>query len=354
VHLAELGWDASFAAHFESEAVPKYSVPARVTEESKGFYRVLAESGEYLAEISGRLFHRAEERSSFPAVGDWVVVTPRPNEARATITAILPRRTVLARKQAGRLFDQQILAANLDTVFIVASLNQEFNVRRIERYLAMVRESGAQPVILLNKADLCLAAVELTVAAEQVAAGAPVHAISAATGEGLDALREYLTPGRTAALVGSSGVGKSSIVNAIAGAALQYTQTVRDSDDRGRHTTTSRQMLVLPSGSLLIDTPGMRELQLWDSDEGLSETFDDIAAIAPHCRFRDCQHAGEPGCAIEQAIADGSLSRERLENHRKMEAALTFQQTKIDTEARLSAKQRIKKLCKSQKDFYKE
>jgi ribosome biogenesis GTPase len=354
VHLTELGWDASFAGHFELEAAPEGSAPARVIEESKGFYRVLAESGEYLSEISGRLFHRAEERSGFPAVGDWVVITPRPNEGRATITAILPRRSLLARKQAGRVLDQQILAANLDTVFIVAALNQEFNLRRIERYLAMVRGSGAQPVVLLNKADLSPDAAELSVAAEQVAAGAPVHAISAHTGVGLRALLQYLVPGRTAALIGSSGVGKSSIVNAIAGSALQQTQTVRDSDDRGRHTTTSRQMLVLPCGSLLIDTPGMRELQLWDGEEGLPETFDDIAAVALNCRFRDCQHAGEPDCAIEQAIVDGSLSRERLESYRKMEAALSFQQTKIDAEARLSAKQRIRKLCKSQKEHYKE
>jgi ribosome biogenesis GTPase len=323
--------------------------PHALSEESKGFYRVLAEEGEFLAQIAGRVRYHAEERSDFPFVGDWVAIATRPSEGRATIVAILPRRTILSRKMAGRAVDEQILATNLDTVFIVTSLSQEFKLRRIERYLALVWESGALPVVLLNKADLCPDAGTVCAEVERVAPGASVYSLSAATGQGLESVRQYLDTGRTAAFIGSSGVGKSTIINALIGRSAQRVQAVRLSDDRGKHTTTSRQMTVLPSGGVMVDTPGMRELQLWESDAGLAQAFEDLEALAQQCKFRDCRHRGEPSCAVAQAIEEGALARERLENHRKMEAELRFLETKTDQHGRHAERERVKRLCKAQK-----
>jgi ribosome biogenesis GTPase / thiamine phosphate phosphatase len=348
VRLTELGWNPYFQSHFPDEET-NGCVPARVSEESKGFYHVLAEEGEFLAQIAGRVRYHAEERSDFPFVGDWVAITTRPLEGRATIVAILPRRTILSRKMAGRAVDEQILATNLDTVFIVTSLSQEFKLRRIERYLALVWESGAQPVVLLNKADLCPDASTVCAEVERVAPGASVYSLSAATGQGLESVRQYLDTGRTAAFIGSSGVGKSTIINALLGRSAQRVQAVRLSDDRGKHTTTSRQMTVLPSGGVMVDTPGMRELQLWESDAGLAQAFEDLEALAQQCKFRDCRHRGEPSCAVAQAIEEGALARERLENYRKMEAELRFLETKTDQHARHAERERVKRLCKAQK-----
>jgi ribosome biogenesis GTPase len=353
MRLTDLGWSPYFQIHFQQEE-PEGCVPARVSEESKGFYRVLAEEGEFLAQLAGRIRYRTEDRDDLPAVGDWVVVAPRPAENRATILAILPRRTILSRKEAGRTAEEQILATNLETVFVVTSLNQEFNLRRIERYLAVVWGSGAQPVVLLSKADLCPDVDAVRARVERVVPGALVHSVSAVSGQGLESVRQYLRPGRTAAFIGSSGVGKSTIINALAGEAMLRVQPVRATDDRGRHTTTSRQLIVLPGGGIVVDTPGMRELQLWESSAGLAHAFDDLEALAQECRFRDCRHRGEPGCAVARAIEDGALSRERLENYRKMEAELRFLETKTDLRARSAEKVRTKQLMKAQKRIYKQ
>ena len=264
--LADLGWNSFFESYF-AEIKQSGLLPARVVEEFKGLYRVRSARAEYLAEAAGKLQYQAISREDLPAVGDWVAVMARPEEGRARIEHILPRRTKLARKVAGREMSEQIVATNLDMVFVVSALNREFNLRRIERYLTIVWDSGARPVILLNKADLCPDAAARAADVESIALGTPVHLLSALEKTGLEAVRAYLPRGTTAAFVGSSGVGKSTIINGLADAALRV-QAVRESDDRGQHTTTSRQMIFLSGGGMLIDTPGMRELQLWNHEEG--------------------------------------------------------------------------------------
>ena len=275
--LEDFGWDEFFSSHF-GQLNRSELTPARVTEEFKGSYRVRAECGEYLAEIAGKIKHQAARREDFPAVGDWVATLVRPHEGRARIEFILQRKTKLSRKAAGRELNEQIVAVNLDTVFVVSSLNRELNLRRIERYLTMVWDSGARPVILLNKADLCADAVARAVEVESIALGMPVHLLSALEKTGLETVQGYLARGTTAAFVGSSGVGKSTIINTLADTALRV-QPVREHDDRGQHTTTSRQMIFLPGGGIVIDTPGMRELQLWNNEEGAERAFEDIAAL---------------------------------------------------------------------------
>jgi ribosome biogenesis GTPase / thiamine phosphate phosphatase len=346
LHLASLGWNPFFEQHFSDLQQPALR-PARVVEQLNHFLRVRSEDAEYLAEISGRVRHQAEDRDDLPAVGDWVAITPRPEEGRARIEHILPRRTKLARKVAGREQSEQVIATNLDTVFVVSSLNRDLNLRRIERYLALVWESGVQPVVLLNKSDLCANADALAADVATSAPGVPIHLLSAMAGRGLETIRTYLTPGKTAAFIGSSGVGKSTIINALAGTTSLRVQPAREDDDRGRHTTTSRQMFFLSDGGIVIDTPGMRELQLWDSNEGVTQTFDDIIALAHGCKFRDCSHRGEPGCEVETAIQNGTLARERLDNHHKLQAELRFQERKLDARLASETKSKWKKIHKA-------
>jgi ribosome biogenesis GTPase / thiamine phosphate phosphatase len=345
--LEDLGWNSFFEGHFSNLHPLPALAPARVVEELKGFHRVRCEGGEYLAEVSGKMRYLASRRDALPAVGDWVVVAPCADKKHARIECILPRRTKLSRKMAGRTQSEQIVAANVDVVFVVSSLNREFNPRRIERYLAVVWESGARPVILLNKSDLCPDAAERAVDVESIALGVPVHLLSATWGKNLDAVRRYLGRGETAAFVGSSGVGKTTIISALAETQSLRVGAVREADDRGRHTTSSRQMIFLTSGGILIDPPGMRELQLWETTDGVAQAFEDIATLASGCRFRDCSHSGEPGCAVEVAILNGGLERERLESHRKLEAELRFQERKLDPRMAREVKEKWKRIHKA-------
>ena len=309
--------------------LPQGLIRARVALSQRDLYHLYSEIGELDAEPSGALWHRAPDRASMPVVGDWVaarVVGP----GQAIVDAVLPRTTLFSRRAAGRREDQQPIAANVDLVFLVCGLDGDFNLRRLERYLTLAAESGAAPVIVLNKTDACddlAARIEETAT---VAGLAPIVACSAATGQGLDALDRFLAPGRTIALLGSSGVGKSTLVNRFLGEQRFRTNDVRESDSRGRHTTTHRELVPLPGGGALIDTPGMRELGLLDDAGGVEASFADIAAFAERCRFRDCAHESEPGCAVLAAAESGELPAERLASYRKLLAEIAAAERKRD------------------------
>jgi ribosome biogenesis GTPase len=330
LNLQDLGWDDGFAAALQPH---DNCIPARVSAQHRGEYDVLTERGELRARVTGRLRHEAGSTAALPAVGDWVALR---DEA---IHAVLPRRSAFARKVAWSQTEAQVLAANLDTVFVVTGLDGDFNLRRLERYLTLAWESGASPALVLTKADLCEDVAGALIRVEQVAFGVPAHVVSNVTGEGLEELSPYLAPAKTIVLLGSSGVGKSTLANRLLGAELQSTKEIAD-DGRGRHTTTSRQLIRLPGGALLIDTPGLREIQLWDADEGIQEAFADVDELAADCRFNDCAHMREPGCAVQAAIDEGRLPRERLQSYRALQRELKRLAMKQD--ARLRSEERKK------------
>ena len=315
--LGSLGWHRFFADAFRAFA-SRGLAPGRVASESRELYRLLTPAGEVLAEPTGALRYRAETAEELPAVGDWVAFQSLPGEDRGIVHALLPRRSRIARRAAGRRSEAHVLAANVDTVWIVTSLNRDLNPRRLERHLAVAREGGARPVVVLSKADLCEDPLDAQLRLAGLAGEAPIHAVSAVSGLGLGALGAYLGRGETVALLGSSGVGKSTLVNALAGAAVQAIRAIRASDERGRHATTAKQLIPLPGGALLLDTPGLRELGTWDAEEGLGETFVEIEDLARGCRFRDCRHEGEPGCAVAEAVARGDLDAARLASYHKL------------------------------------
>jgi len=341
VGLREWGWEEALEAAFAPHRAAGLAA-ARVVLEDKGRYRLETEGGERDAKLSGRLRHTAASREELPAVGDWVTV--RLEEDAAPILGLLPRRSRFVRKAAGQTTEPQVVAANVDVVFLVVGLDREDKPRLVERYLTMAWDSGARPVVLLNKADLAADAEARAAEIASCAPGVPVHAVSARAAGGLDRLLDHLAPGRTAAFLGHSGVGKSTIVNRLLGAEAQPTGEVRAADHRGRHTTVRRQLVVLPGGALVIDTPGMRELAPWDAGEGLAETFPDAAALAEECRFRDCSHGGEPGCALQQAVAEGRFPAARLDSYLKLRGELEALGARQEGWARKAERQKLRSL----------
>ena len=343
--LIGYGWSADLAAAFAPHATAGLE-PGRVVAEDRGSYVVATSDGESRAAVTGRFrFAAGDDAAAYPAVGDWVALDARPDGA--SIHAIVPRRTSVVRHAPGLKTVGQVVAANVDTVFVVASLNADLNLRRLERYLAVAWESGAEPVVVLSKADLVDDTASILADVEAVAVGAVVLTVSAWDGRGLDAIRERIGRGRTVAFVGSSGVGKSTLLNALAGEDRALVREIREDDARGRHTTTRRELHRIEGGGLILDTPGMRELAPWDAADGIDRSFADIEALAATCRFSDCAHGGEPGCAVQAALATGTLDRARFTSWQKLEREARHQELRVDALARAEERRRWKVIHKS-------
>ncbi len=292
--------------------------PARIAVEDKHQYLVLTAQGDLSAKAAGKLLHNATSQADLPKVGDWVAVSVLSGEAKAVIHHVLPRRTKLSRKVPGRETEEQVIVTNIDFAFIVHALDGSFNPRRMQRHLVMVYESGAKPVVVLNKLDLCAIAAEALEQAQQAAGATPVLEVSARTGQGIEQLNEFIQAGVTVVFIGSSGVGKSSLINRLYGEEIQPTLDVRESDLKGRHATTWREMIPLPNGGLVIDTPGTREFHMWAAEDGIQEAFPEIEELATLCRFRDCRHTVEKKCAVKEAVESGRLAVERYESYLKL------------------------------------
>ena len=342
------GWDQRVSGQFEEHS-PSGTQPGRVLVEHRGRYVVATAAGERDAAVSGRLRHNALSPADFPAVGDWVALSYA-DEASAVVHAVMPRRSHFVRPDRGDSGDGQIVAANIDLVLLVSALDHDFNLRRIERYATLAWASGAEPIIVLNKADVCDDVGGRVADVGVVAPGIPVRVLSAINGSGIEGLAPLLEPGRTVALIGSSGVGKSTIVNALLGWERQSTGEVREADQRGRHTTTVRELLRTESGALLIDSPGMRSVGMWDADEGLAGAFTDVEGLAAECRFSDCGHNGEPGCAVTAAIVAGRLPASRLDSYHKLGREAAAQARKSDAALRATERRRWKIVHKSVRD----
>lgn len=353
MNLKTLGWNTTLEQQFEELGLQK-CVPGRVALEHRNIYRVFSQQGEVLAEAAGKMRYEAHGRADFPAVGDWVALSLMPGEQRAIIQAVLPRKSKFSRKVAGAVTEEQIVAANIDTVFLLCALQEDFNTRRIERYLVMAWESGANPVLVLSKADLCQDRENKIRAAQAAAMGVPVHVISTLRDMGLEEIKGYLREGETAAFLGSSGVGKSTLLNALLGEELQKVQEIRADDGKGRHTTTYRQLFVLPRGGMVIDTPGMRELQLWEAGEGLAGTFPDIEELARGCYFKDCRHHQEPRCAVREAMEKGLLEEARFASYLKLQKELAYLERKNDEGLQRAEEDRWKQIHKEIRSIYKD
>lgn len=341
--LKNYGWDEYFEACF-TEYAGKDLYAARVAVEHRNYYELYSEFGELTAEKSGKLFYSTEDTHQLPAVGDWVVIKHMPEEKKAVIVEVLLRKTKFSRKKAGLTTDEQIVAANVDTVFIISSLNQDLNFRRMERYVALAWDNNVKPVILLSKADLCEDIYASLVIVQERFPGLDVQIVSAVKKAGLDELLQYFEGNKTVAVIGSSGVGKSTLINGLLNWEKMEVSEIGLYKDKGRHTTTHRELTIVPGGGLIIDTPGMREIQMWEGAEGLSELFEDIENLIVECKFSDCKHESEPGCAVKEAIKKGELDEARFKSYKKLLSEVNFFERKQDKKAQLEEKKKWKKL----------
>ncbi len=340
--LRQLGWNNFFQQQI---AIDDDSIPARVIRQDLGRYHLMSEQGPMVGILQGKA-RLESSKADLPTVGDWVLVQAQEHGDEYIIQSMLDRATKFSRKQAGEKFYEQVVAANIDTVFIVTGLDDNFNVQRIERYLFLCNTSGALPVIVLNKADVCEDQSPFLDQVREVAAGTPVHVISALSEDGIQSLKSYISEGTTIAVLGSSGVGKSTLINSLLGYEHFKTGAVRDTDSKGRHTTTHRELCPIPGGGLIIDTPGMRELQIWSEEQYLATTFEDVEELAAHCKFTDCKHQSEPGCAIQSGIKKGTLSEERWDSYGKYLKELAFLAEQQSINAKLQKKASNKKFSR--------
>ncbi|MGE4384969.1 MAG: ribosome small subunit-dependent GTPase A [Endomicrobiaceae bacterium] len=348
----DLGWNSFFEQSFEQYKNQNY-VAMRIIRENRGKYIACNETGEFLCEITGKFRFDNESRNNFPIVGDWVVTSVVPNERKAMISSVLPRKSMFSRKVSGEITEEQPIAANIDTVFIITGLDLNYNLRRIERFLSIVVDSGALPVIFLNKSDLCPEYEKRKSEVEAIAKGVDVHTISAYNQEDLGKLKQYIKTGETVAFLGSSGVGKSTIINALLNKEQLKTNEVSEFGSRGRHTTTFRELIVLPDGGMVVDTPGMREIQVWGDEKGLEKVFDDIEDLAVNCRFRDCSHKNEPGCSVLEAVQKGTLDKKRYESYLKLQKEYEYLEARQTMKANAVEKIRWKVITKSVKQLKK-
>jgi len=351
-NLGKYGWNEYFEAFYSEYASDGFS-PARVALEHRNYYELYSEFGVLTADKSGRLFYMSDKSEDLPAVGDWVVIKRIKNEKKAVINAVLPRRTKFSRNKAGIVTEQQVLAANIDTVFIMSSLNQDLNFRRIDRFLALAWDNNIKPVIILSKADLCEDMYEKLVEVENYFTGTDAHVISAVKGAGIGDLYQYFEGNKTIAVLGSSGVGKSTLINIMLKWKKMKVSEIGTYKDRGRHVTTHRELILVPGGGLIIDTPGMREIQLWEGSEGLSELFEDIEQIALECKFSDCKHESEPGCAVINAIKKGKITEKRFKSYKKLLNEVSYFERKQDIKAKLNEKKKWKKISNEAKKIAK-
>ena len=342
------GWSDERALEF-TELAREGSFPGRILRQQHGKFQLVCPEGEMEAGVRGRL----RREGTYPVVGDWVAVSPSTGGG-GVIEQVLSRSSLILRKIPGRRSREQAIAANVDTIFIMMSLNRDYDLRRLERYLILAWDSGAHPVIVLSKADLCPDPAHQIAQVEEVALGIPVTALSSLTGQGLYSLDSYLEKRKTVAFLGSSGVGKSTLINRLLGEDVIPTQEIRPGDDRGRHTTTHRELFLLPSGGVLLDTPGLREIQFVDAEAGFDATFGDIEELAGQCRYRDCRHQAEPDCAVQEAVTDGRLDRDRYRNYLKIRKELEFQTRRLDLSASLQEKKKRKEMNKALRKIVQE
>ena len=344
MNLTDYGWDDYFKQEYD-KLEDETQIPARITADYGRALRVVTDEDEIIVE------RHINDHESY-CVGDFICLAYDEANDRYSISTLLERKTMFSRTAAGPVLKEQIVASNVDTVFIMQSLNNDFNMRRLERYLISVWESGAVPVVVLTKSDLCEDVDMMMSEVFAVAAGADIYAISSITGDGLDALRPYLKKGKTIALLGSSGVGKSTLVNTLSGHELLKVQEVLRDDDRGRHTTTHRQLVLLPGGGVLMDTPGMRTMGLWQAESGMDNIFGDIEELAQYCRFGDCSHESEPGCAVKEALENGSLAQDRWESYKKLKKELAHMERKKQQKQRIHEKQFAKVVKSHSKEVW--